>query len=432
MLAKFAVALLLVLSSTIATADDWPQWGGPKRDLIWRETGIVDSLPKGELPRVWSTPIAEGYTGPAVADGKVFVTDRVHGRGRDGVERVVALDAETGDVLWKHEYACEYTISYPGGPRATPVFDEGRLYTVGAVGHLFCFDADNGEVLWSKHFGNDFGTELPTWGMAASPLVDGDQLIVLVGGPAALIVSFDKKTGDENWRALNDPAVGYSPPVVFDFGRSRQLINYHPHGVSSLDPASGKLNWEVPLQIQSGLSIATPRQVGSKLLVTAFYNGSVMLDVAPDAGGARVVWRGKSNSERQTDGLHGLMCTPYFDGRNIYGICSYGQLRCLDARTGERVWETFAATGEGRWWNAFLIRYEPVKDRFFIHNEQGELIIAELTPEGYRELSRAQLIEPTRPVQRRVTIWSHPAFAMKSVFARNDKEIIRVSLAAKK
>jgi hypothetical protein len=121
------------------------------------------------------------------------------------------------------------------------------------------------------------------------------------------------------------------------------------------------------------------------------------------------------------------MSTPIFTRRHIYGVGSYGQLRCLDASNGKRVWETLAATGRGRWWNAFLVTHQ---DRQFIHNEQGDLIIARLTPQGYQEISRAKLIEPTRRVQRRMTIWSHPAFAMQSVFARNDKELVRVSLAA--
>ena len=121
------------------------------------------------------------------------------------------------------------------------------------------------------------------------------------------------------------------------------------------------------------------------------------------------------------------MCTPMLTAENVYGVGSHGQLRCLDAGTGERLWETSDATGEGRWWNAFLIPHE---DRVFIHNEQGELILAELSASGYRELGRGLLVEPTRPVRRRMTIWSHPAFAMRSVFARNDRELVRVNLAA--
>ncbi|MCA9055950.1 MAG: PQQ-binding-like beta-propeller repeat protein, partial [Planctomycetaceae bacterium] len=194
------ITLLLAPLGTTLSADDWPQWGGPQRDLVWRETGIVDSLHGGMLPRVWSTQIGEGYAGPAVAEGKVYVTDRIHGQARDGIERVLCLDESSGEIVWKHEYPCQYTVSYPAGPRATPTIDGDRVYTVGAVGHLFCLNAADGSILWSKHFPRDFGTELPTWGMAGAPLVDGDQLIVLVGGPDALVVSFDKRTGKERWR----------------------------------------------------------------------------------------------------------------------------------------------------------------------------------------------------------------------------------------
>jgi hypothetical protein len=262
--------------------------------------------------------------------------------------------------------------------------------------------------------------------MAASPLVEGNQLITLVGGKDALVVSFDKATGEEIWRALDDPEVGYCPPVIFSFGEHRQLIIWHPRAVSSLDPETGKVHWEETFRIQAGLTVPMPRQLGNRLLVTSFYNGSRMYKVAEDGKSARIVWQGKSNSEIQTDGLHSIMPTPVVTDTHIFGVCSYGQLRCLDVKTGKRVWETFKATGNDRWWNAFLIPHE---DRYFLHNEQGDLIIANLTGEGYEEISRAKLVEPTRPVRRRMTIWSHPAFAMKSVFARNDKEIVRVNLA---
>jgi outer membrane protein assembly factor BamB len=162
--------------------------------------------------------------------------------------------------------------------------------------------------------------------------------------------------------------------------------------------------------------------------VTCFYNGSMMLDVAADGRSASVLWKGKSESEQKTDGLHSIMSTPWVTDTHIYGVCSYGQLRCLDAKTGERLWETRQPTGDGRWWNAFIVPHE---GRYFLHNEQGELIIATMSPEGYKELSRAKLVEPTRKVGTRMTIWSHPAFAMKSVFARNDKEIVRVDLSGK-
>ena len=116
---------------------------------MWRETGIVEKLPAGLLPRDWSTPIGEGYSGPAVAEGRVYITDR---QKEAGTERVLCLDAETGKEIWKHEYEVRYTVSYPAGPRATPVVDGGRVYTIGAEGHMFCFDAGDGNVLWQKNF----------------------------------------------------------------------------------------------------------------------------------------------------------------------------------------------------------------------------------------------------------------------------------------
>lgn len=423
------------LSPASASADDWPQWGGPERDLVWREDGIAEQLPPvdagGYLPRVWSVPIGPGYSGPAVADGHVYAMDR---DADAGIERVYCFDAESGDRVWMFPYPAEYTISYPLGPRATPTVDDGRVYTLGAMGDLFCFDAISGDVIWKKSCTEDFDTQLPIWGMAAAPLVDGDQLIVLVGGqPNALIVSFDKRTGRELWRALEDEGVGYCSPVILKLSGRRQLIVWHPQAVSALDPQNGEPLWQVPFSVQAGMTITTPRaatptESGAGLLVTTFYNGPLMIDLGQDGRSPNVVWRSNpGNSETENDTIHAVLCTPMVTDDYVYGVSSYGRLRCLDAATGESVWDTREATGEGRWWNAFLI---PNDDRVFIANEQGELIIARLTPDGYQELDRAKLIEPTQPIQRRMTVWSHPAFAMRSVFARNDKELIRVSLAA--
>jgi outer membrane protein assembly factor BamB len=423
------VALVLAASAPELSADDWPQWGGPQRDLVWREKGIVRKLPAdGLLPRVWSAPLGEGYAGPAVAAGKVFITDLVDRQKNGATERVLCLDAESGKVVWVHSYSVEYSIAYPAGPRATPTVDGDLVFAFGAVGDLFCLNAADGKVVWKHNTVADLGGTLPTWGMAGAPLVEGDRLITLAGGAKGLVVSFDKKTGRELWRAIDDPEIGYCPPVIFRFGESRQLIVWHPRALTALDPATGTTLWEIPFKIRSGLTVPMPRQTGNRVFVTAFYDGPMMVEVAADGKNATVVWKGTSGSEIKTDGLHAIMCTPVVTETHLYGVCSYGQLRCLDSRTGKRIWETRQATGDGRWWNAFLIPHE---DRFFIPNEQGDLILATLSPEGYREISRARLVEPTRKVQNRMTIWSHPAFAMKSVFARNDKEIVRVDLSEK-
>lgn len=425
-----ALALAIVLAASAAQADDWPQWGGPQRDIVWREDGLVDKLPAGELPRAWSAPIGSGYAGPSVADGRVFVTDRL---AEKDLERVLCFDAADGREIWKHEYACPYTISYPLGPRATPTVDGDRVYALGAMGDLFCLKAATGEVVWQKNLPKDFGTKLPIWGMAGAPLVDGDQLIVLAGGTdGALIVSLDKLTGKEKWRALDDPDVGYCPPVIFELAGKRQLIVWHPSAVSALDPADGTVLWEQPFPVMNQLTISTPRQIGNRVFVAAFYDGPLMIDLGADGRTPKEVWRtATGNREMKNDSLHPIMCTPLVTEDFIYGVGAYGELRCLETATGKMVWESFDATGQGRWWNAFLIPHGQMSGaRVFLANEQGDLIIATLDGKGYHEQSRAKLIEPTQPVQRRMTVWSHPAFAMQSVFARNDKELIRVNLAA--
>lgn len=426
------ISMLLVVTSVVASAsaDDWPQWGGPQRDLVWRETGIVDRLPAvdaktGMLPRVWTARIGSGYAGPAVADGRVFVTDRI---ADEDLERVLCFDAATGQEIWMHPYESKYTISYPLGPRATPTVDGDRVYSLGAMGHLFCFNADTGDIIWRKYLPTDFGTEVPVWGMAGAPLVDGDQLIVLAGGkPNAMVVSLDKRTGKELWRKLEGKEPGYCAPVILEIGGRRQLIIWHPAAVVGLDPANGDVLWEEPFFVQAGMTIPTPRTVGDRLFVTGFYCGPLMIDLGPKGNSPNVLWRTKQgNNERVNDSLHAVMCTPIVTEKFVYGVGSYGDFRCLDADTGKIVWETRQPTGDGRWWNAFLV---PQGDRVVICNEQGEIIFAKLSPERYEELSRAKLIEPTQPILRRMTVWSQPAFAEKSVFARNDGELIRVNLA---
>lgn len=435
---QFAV-LGLWLTAT-GTADDWPQWLGPQRDGVWRETGLRETFPADGLPVRWRTPIGAGYAGPAVAQGRVFLLDRQVARGTaqpadafargtiPGTERVLCLDERDGKVLWTHEYDCAYTVSYAAGPRCTPLVAGARVFTLGTEGNLLCLDTATGRVLWSRDFKTDYGVKTPTWGFAGHPLLDGDRLICLVGGAGSVAVAFDRDTGRELWRALDAKEPGYCPPTLIEHGGRRQLILWHPEAVNALDPATGQVLWTVPFESRFGLSIPTPRLAGDRLFVTTFYNGSLLLRLQD--GPPEILWRSKKASEKDTTELHSIIPTPVIADDHLYGVCSYGQLRCLRLDTGERVWETLAATTPGketRWANAFLI---PHGDRYFLFNERGELILARLTPAGYTELSRAKLLEPTNRDPGRLVVWSHPAFANRSVYVRNDQEIVCVSLAA--
>jgi len=439
----------LVMTASQVCADDWPQWLGPKRDGVWRETGIIERFPESGPKYRWRTPIGEGYAGPAVVDGFVYITDRVRptgvqnpanafGRSRvEGTERVLCLNDKDGKIVWSHEYDCPYQVSYAAGPRATPIVSEGKVYTLGTMGDLLCLDAATGKVLWSKNFVKDYNAVVPQWGFAAHPLLDGNRLICLMGGKGSVAIAFDKDTGKELWRNLSAGEPGYAPPMLFEIGGKRQVIVWHPESVNSLNPETGELYWTQPFtgkqgQLKAGLSIPTPRLHGDRLFLTAFYDGPLMLQVDGNRA-AKVLWRGMGRSEKaeDTDGLHSIMSTPVFDGEHIYGVCSYGEMRCLDASDGKRLWSTHKPTvGQSvRWANAFLV---PQGDRFVLFNELGDLIIAKMTPTGYDEISRVNILTPTNtmapPAGRRV-IWMHPAFANRSVYARNDREIVCVSMA---
>jgi outer membrane protein assembly factor BamB len=427
--------LAVTLPLTYLHADDWPEWRGKGRLGVWNESGILDEFPKDGLAIQWRTPINGGYAGPSVADGRVFVTDFTKTHNTKGTERILCLDEKTGRILWTQQWDADYIglmDTYAGGPRATPTVDGDRVYVLGAKGALVCLKVKTGEVIWKHDYVKDYDTQVPTWGITGAPVIDGDRVIGLVGGAGnAKVMAFDKRTGKEVWRALSSEREepGYAQPILFDIAGVRQLIMWHPLAVVSLDPATGKVNWQQPFKVHNNVNLATPVMHDSRLLVSSFYNGSMLLDLSHKQ--PVKLWQGKSDSEIDSDGLHSLISTPVFDGDYIYGVCGYGQFRCLRASTGERVWETMAVTGEkARWTTAFIVRQS---NRFFINNDHGELIIAKLSPEGYQEISRTKLIKPTsNPGNRRqlaAVNWSQPAYANKHIIARNDEEIISASLA---
>lgn len=335
---------LTVLAMTPLHAADWPQWLGPNRDGVWRETGIVDSFPKNGPKRVWKAEIGAGYAGPAIAGGRVFLADRILAEGArlpgnafstakvEGTERVVCFNAQTGNEEWKFEYPCLYGISYATGPRCTPTVDSGRVYMLGAMGHLHCLDAKTGKKIWKKNFVKEYETTVPVWGFAAHPLVDGNKLICLVGGSdGRLVIALDKLTGKEIWTALDCSGdFGYCPPMIYEFAGKRQLIIWHSQAIVGLDPQTGKKLWSVPFKSRSSLTVPTPRAVaGDHLFISAFYNGSILLHIK--AYSAQVVWRGTGKGEKpdQTADVHSIMTTPVINGDYAYSVCSYGELRCI-------------------------------------------------------------------------------------------------------
>lgn len=419
-------ALPLLTSSL--TADDWPQWRGPTRDGTWREAGLVHELPDALTVR-WRAPIGPGYSAPTVAGARVYVMDRQDEP--DEVERVHCFDFETGEKLWSHVYPCVYQgVSYDAGPRCAVQVADGRAFSLGTLGHLFCLDAATGEVRWSHDLGAEFGTRMPIWGISAAPVLEGGLLIVPACGEDAYLVAFDARTGEERWRAFGDRG-NYSAPIVVDQAGRRVVVCWSGDRVLGVAPESGKLLWEYPYPAsRMPLGVASPVLHGDKLFLTGFYDGCVLLQLDDEQLAVKELWKRRGQNERSTDGLHSIISTPLVRGEHIYGVDSYGELRCLALADGARIWEDQTAVPRARW---ATIHFVQNGDDTWMLNERGELILARLSPAGYQELDRAPLIAPTRGQlnERGGVCWSHPAFAHKHVLARNDEELVCADLSQK-
>jgi outer membrane protein assembly factor BamB len=448
---KTLLPLFLVATlAPVVRADDWPQWMGPRRDGVWREAGLVDALPPSGLPVKWRVPVNGGYSGPAVADGRVYLTDYDRPAGDlanapndrtelAGRERILCLDAETGKLLWKHEYDCPYAISYASGPRCTPTVADGKVYALGAEGNLVCLDAVTGAVAWTKDFKKDYGAPTPIWGFCGHPLVDGKRLICLVGGPGSVAVAFDKDTGQELWRGLSASESGYCPPTLIESAGVRQVVIWDADKLNALEPATGRVLWSQPLKPMYGMSIMAPQVADTKQGRVLFASGigrvGALFALAADKPDAAVLWRGEPKSA-----VYCANSTPFIAGDVLYGCdCDTGMLTAVDVATGKRLWETpdatLGGTRRGKHGTAFLVRHEPAggpaaaSTRTWIFSETGDLILATLSPAGYRELGRQHLLDPTNECFGREVVWSHPAFAGRCVYARNDRELVCVSLA---
>lgn len=417
------VALGLALLVGLETrAEDWPQWRGPNRDGAWTDTGTLTAFPAAGLAIQWHAPVGSGHSSPVVAQGRVYVVDSELEQPR-AWERIHCFDEQTGKPLWTYRYDVPYpdwafTPDHLAGPNATPLVRDGRLYAVGATGQLSCLDAARGTVIWNKNLTKEYGLEEFS-GITPSPLVDGDLLILVIGGkPDACVVAFNKNSGEEVWKALGDVWT-YSSPIVIDAGGSRQLIVWTPEAVTSLDPATGKTYWREKLNTQGDYAVVTPVVHNNLLLISG-----LMLQLDASKPGATVLWPKTKAVARR---ILSNTSIPFFQDDYVYAAKSSGHLVCLEANTGKELWETDKVTDLK---NGASIQITPNGDTAFLYNDRGELIRARLTPQGYQEISRARVLEPSYPFAGRNVAWAPPAYANRHLFARSQKELVCVSLVA--
>ena len=432
---KLQLAVLATLVFTTGVrADDWPQWMGPKRDNVWREEGILEKFPEGGPKKLWSTPLAGGYSGPAVAGDRVYVTDYVKKKGetdegnfdRDptsGIERVFCLDAGTGKEIWKHEYPVNYAISYPYGPRATPTVDGDFVYTLGAEGKLIAFNSKDGKIVWSKELKEEYKTKSALWGYAAHPVIDGKKLITLAGGEGSHAVALDKTTGAEIWKSQSQKEQGYSPPTIIEAGGKRQLIVTGPTAIRSLDPETGKRYWSEAYEATMGSVIMTPIVYKEYLYLGGYQSKNILLKLDKDKPAATTEWKDKPKA-----GIAAVNVQPFLQDDAMYGFDDNGTMYAVELPSGKRLWESTALVGDAKGSEtAFLVKNG---DRFFSFTERGDLVICKLSKEKYKEVDRAkEIMAPTNLAFKRKVVWCAPAFAHKRMYVRNDKEIACFDLA---
>ncbi|MBI3921462.1 MAG: PQQ-like beta-propeller repeat protein [Armatimonadetes bacterium] len=416
-----ALALPLLLPAAIR-AEDWPQWRGPNRDGVCGETGLLESFPAEGLKVRWRVPVGWGFSSPVVAQGRVYLADSEVVKPK-AMERVHCFEETTGKALWTHVYEVAYEDwafdpKQEIGPVATPIVQKGKVYTVGRLGHLFCLDARKGEVIWQRNLEKDY--HVPFAPGAPSPLIEGDLLILFIGGkPGAGVIGLRKDTGKEVWRAL-DECLTFSSPIVISSGGKRQLIVWTQESVTSLDPAAGTTYWRQRLLTSGEYAVSTPVFHKDRLLI-----GGLMFQLDPDKPTAKVLWPDSKTPSRR---IFSHTSTALFLGDYLFSAKSSGELICVVANTGDQVWQSDKVTGLK---NGGSIHLTPNGDSVLLYTDKGELIRAQLTAQGYKEISRVALLEPTFPFAGRKVAWSPPAYANRHVFARNGKELICASLAVK-
>lgn len=372
----FAVALLPIFTLW-ADASDWPQFLGPTRNGVSPESGLAGSWPKDGPPIVWQRRVGRGWSGPVVAGNRLILFHR-----RGDKEVVECLDAANGKEQWKFDYATTYVddFNFDPGPRSTPLIAGDRVYTLGAEGRMHCLELASGRKIWDRALDEEYKVRKGFFGVATSPVLEGDLLLVNIGGRDAGIVALHKDTGKEAWRATNH-AASYSSPVVATVDGVRHALFFTREGIVSLDPATGKERFSKRWRsrMDNSVNAASPVVVGNDVFFSACYDtGGILLTARKD--GFDEVW---SNDESMSN-HYGTSI--YHDGY-LYGFHDRQErkahLRCIEWKTGKVKWT------QERFGCGSMIR---AGDDLIILSEDGDLVLAEATPRGYKEKARANVL----------------------------------------
>ena len=402
-----ATALLLPV---IGWASDWPQFLGPTRNGVYPALDLADSWSKEGPPVVWQKNVGEGFSGPAVASGKLILFHRIENR-----ETVECLDAQTGKELWKFDYPTAYRddFGFDEGPRATPAIADGRVYTYGAEGALNCTDFSTGKNVWSIDTQKEFHAPKGFFGIGCSPLVEGEAVLLIVGGhDQAGIVAFDRRSGKVLWKSTDDEA-SYSSPLSATLAGRNYSLSLTRVRLLGTEPASGRILFQYPFRppMRNSVTAATPIIVDDLIFLSASYGtGAILLKL--EGNSLRKVWESDEalSNHYATSVYHGGFLFG-IHGRTDPGFQPPASLRCIELKTGKLVWEQPAFGA------ATLI---VAGGQLLILTERGELIRAPASASGYKPNARVQIL----PNQVR----AHPALADGLFYARSKDKLACVNL----
>lgn len=355
---------------------DWPQWRGANRDAVSSETGLLEEWPEGGPRVVWRTKVGAGYSSVSISDGKLYTLwDEKES------QYLFCLDASTGKEAWRRAVGTAFRNHYGDGPRSTPLIDDGVVFAVGTQGRLVAVNKDTGDLLWQHELVAEYGAKLPSYGYASSPLVVDGRLLIEAGGKDATFMAFDKKNGEVAWRSEND-SPAYSSPIHASIAGTDQVVFWSAHGLHSVSPDDGKVLWRYAWETfcpvtGDPLNTGTPIYIAPDRIYISSGSGAVLLRVARKDGGFKVetVWE---SEEMRSD-----VNTSVLLGNYIYGF-DRGTLKCLDARTGEVRWR---ARGFQR---GSLIAAD---GKLIVFGEGGNLALVDADPEGFVQKATAQILQ---------------------------------------
>jgi outer membrane protein assembly factor BamB len=398
---KTALSLgLFILFIQTIFAHDWPQWRGANRDGVVTGFTAPNTWPD-QLKQIWKAPVGVGHSSPLVIGARIYL----HSRQAEN-EVAAAYDLNTGKTIWQDSYPIAYTMNpaaagHGKGPKSTPVYSNGKLYTLGITGVLSCYDTAKGKLLWRKDFAGQFKSTSPVYGAAASPIVDRGLLIAYVGGAdSGALKAIDAASGEEKW-SWNGDGPGYATPIVVERESTRQIVTQSQQNIIGVRADNGSLLWKIPFTTDWAQNIVTPIQYKDLLIFSGLNKGvfAVRVDCRDNAWVTDAIWQNKEVSM--------YMNSPLLAGDLLFGMShkNKGQFFCLDAATGKTLWTGDPRQGE----NAAMVI---AGDTIFSLTNDADLIVTSAADKGARVIKRYHVAEkPT---------WAHPTIVGRNILIKDE------------